>query len=79
MTKPSRIDHRFAALKAQGRKGFVAFITAGDPDYETSREILIGLEHPLGHVAQPPLDARAIRLRVGLHRARPAHARSRGD
>jgi tryptophan synthase alpha chain len=39
----TRIDRRFAALKAQGRKGLVIFITAGDPDYETSRQILLGL------------------------------------
>jgi tryptophan synthase alpha chain len=39
----TRIDRRFAALKQQGRKGLVAFVTAGDPDYETSREILLGL------------------------------------
>jgi tryptophan synthase alpha chain len=39
----SRIDRRFAALKAQGRKGLVTFITAGDPDYTTSRAILLGL------------------------------------
>jgi tryptophan synthase alpha chain len=43
MTKPTRIDRRFAALKAQSRKGLVTFVTAGDPDYETSREILLGL------------------------------------
>jgi tryptophan synthase alpha chain len=43
MTHASRIDRRFAALKEQGRKGLVTFITAGDPDYETSREILLGL------------------------------------
>ena len=43
MTKPSRIDRRFAALKAQGHKGLVTFITAGDPDYAASREILLGL------------------------------------
>jgi tryptophan synthase alpha chain len=43
MIKPSRIDRRFAALKAQGRKGLVTFITAGDPDYATSREILLSL------------------------------------
>ena len=42
MTQP-RIDRRFAALKAEGRKGLVTFVTAGDPDYETSREILLGL------------------------------------
>jgi tryptophan synthase alpha chain len=39
----SRIDRRFAALKAQGRAGLVAFITAGDPDHDTSRAILLGL------------------------------------
>jgi tryptophan synthase alpha chain len=43
MSQPSRIDRRFAALKAQGRKGLVTFITAGDPDYTASREILLGL------------------------------------
>lgn len=39
----TRIDRRFAALKAEGRAAFVAFITAGDPDPETSQEILGGL------------------------------------
>jgi tryptophan synthase alpha chain len=43
MSRPTRIDRRFAALKAQGRKGLVTFITAGDPDFATSREILLGL------------------------------------
>ncbi len=38
-----RIRRRFAALKEQGRGGFVTFVTAGDPDYETSREIVLGL------------------------------------
>ena len=39
----TRIDRRFADLKAQGRAAFVAFVTAGDPDFETSEEILHGL------------------------------------
>jgi tryptophan synthase alpha chain len=39
----SRIDRRFAALKAEGRKALVAFITAGDPDYATAKAILFGL------------------------------------
>jgi tryptophan synthase alpha chain len=43
MTRTTRIDRRFAALKAEGRRGLVTFVTAGDPDYETSREILLGL------------------------------------
>jgi len=38
-----RIRRRFAALKQQGRGGLVTFVTAGDPDYETSREIVLGL------------------------------------
>lgn len=36
----SRIAQRFAELKAAGRKGFVPFISAGDPDMETSLAIL---------------------------------------
>ena len=39
----SRIDRRFAALRAEGRAGLVTFITAGDPEHETSFEILRGL------------------------------------
>ncbi len=39
----SRIDRRFAALKRDARPAFVTFITGGDPDYETSKEILLGL------------------------------------
>jgi tryptophan synthase alpha chain len=38
-----RIAQRFAELKKQNRAGFVAFISAGDPDYDTSLEILKGL------------------------------------
>lgn len=41
--KPSRIDARFAALKAEGRAAFVAYVMAGDPDPETSLKILRGL------------------------------------
>ena len=39
----TRIDRKFAELKEQGRSAFVVFITAGDPDYETSREIVFGM------------------------------------
>lgn len=38
-----RIRRRFEALTAEGRGGLVTFVTAGDPDYETSREIVFGL------------------------------------
>jgi tryptophan synthase alpha chain len=39
----TRIDRRFAELKDAGRAGLVTFITAGDPDYDTALEILLGL------------------------------------
>jgi tryptophan synthase alpha chain len=38
-----RIQARFAALKREGRAGFVAYVMAGDPDAETSLAILEGL------------------------------------
>lgn len=36
----ARLDARFAALKREGRAGFVAYLMAGDPDLETSWELL---------------------------------------
>ncbi len=39
----TRIDRKFAALKAEGKKAFVAYVMAGDPDAETSLEIIRGL------------------------------------
>ncbi len=39
----SRIERRFASLKAEGRAALVTFVTAGDPDYETSLKIIKGL------------------------------------
>ncbi|OJU27343.1 MAG: tryptophan synthase subunit alpha [Alphaproteobacteria bacterium 64-6] len=43
MRPETRIDRCFAALKREGRPAFVTFVTAGDPDYETSKAILLGL------------------------------------
>lgn len=39
----TRIDTKFADLKAQGKKAFVSYIMAGDPDFDTSMEIMQGL------------------------------------
>jgi len=39
----TRIDAKFAALKAEGKKAFVAYVMAGDPDYETSLQVIKGL------------------------------------
>lgn len=43
MSTRTRIDARFAALKEEGRAGLVTFITAGDPDPETSLALLKAL------------------------------------
>ena len=39
----TRIDAKFTELKSQGKKAFVAYVMAGDPDFETSLEIIKGL------------------------------------
>lgn len=36
-----RIETAFSELKRQGSKGFIPFITAGDPDLKTTEELLI--------------------------------------
>src|SRR5258707_15782689 len=65
----TRIDRRFADLKAQGRAALVTFLTAGDPDLDTSVAILralpaagadvIALEIP---VTDPMPDGPTIQL-----------------
>ncbi|WP_068311305.1 tryptophan synthase subunit alpha [Polycladidibacter hongkongensis] len=39
----TRLDRRFAQLKAEGRPALVTFVTAGDPDLATSQAILDAL------------------------------------
>jgi tryptophan synthase alpha chain len=39
----TRIDAKFAALKSERRAALVTFVTAGDPDYDTSLKIIRGL------------------------------------
>ncbi len=39
----TRIDDKFAELARAGRKAFVAYVMAGDPDRETSMQIIKGL------------------------------------
>jgi tryptophan synthase alpha chain len=40
-----RIEDAFNELDRQGKKGFIPFITAGDPDLETTSQMLIELAH----------------------------------
>jgi len=39
----TRIDDTFARLKTQGKAGFVTYVMAGDPDFETSLAVVKGL------------------------------------
>jgi tryptophan synthase alpha chain len=39
----SRIERRFAALRDEGRAGLVTYLTAGDPDPDTSLRLFAGL------------------------------------
>lgn len=39
----SRIDAKFAELRAAGKKAFVAYVMAGDTDYDTGFEVMQGL------------------------------------
>ena len=39
----SRIAETFAALKRDRRRGFIPFITAGDPDLETTHDLIVEL------------------------------------
>jgi tryptophan synthase alpha chain len=43
MGKMSRISTKFESLAAEGRKGFIPFVSAGDPDMETSTQIVLTL------------------------------------
>jgi tryptophan synthase alpha chain len=39
----TRIETAFAGLREQGRAGLIAFVTAGDPDFASSAQIIGGL------------------------------------
>jgi len=39
----SKISEAFAQLKREGKKGFIPFVTAGDPDLSTTCELLVEL------------------------------------
>lgn len=39
----SRIDEAFKNLRAAGRRGFIPYITVGDPDLDTSRALVVEL------------------------------------
>ncbi len=68
----TRIDATFARLKEQGKSAFISYVMAGDPDYDTSLELVRGL--PAAGVdiielglpfTDPMADGPAIQLAAG--------------
>ena len=69
MTKTTRIDACFDQLKTEGRGALVTFITAGDPTYDVSLEILQALPEAGADIIElgmpfsdPMADGPAIQL-----------------
>ncbi len=75
----ARIDARFAALNAEGRAGFVAYVMAGDPTRDQALEILRALPAAGADIIElgfpfsdpmaegPPIQRAALRgLKAGL-------------
>ena len=48
----SAVDELFAKLKADGKKAFMPFITAGDPDLKTTSEIMQSLDSVGCHICE---------------------------
>jgi tryptophan synthase alpha chain len=42
--KKTRVDRKFAELRRQGKKGFIAYLSAGDPSLEDTVDIVLRLE-----------------------------------
>ena len=87
-----RIEDVFATLKRQGKKGFIPFITAGDPDLATTEELLVVLANSgatlieLGVPFSDPMadgpviqraSERALKNRFGLQEILDTVARAR--
>ncbi|RZJ04056.1 MAG: tryptophan synthase subunit alpha [Brevundimonas sp.] len=75
----ARINARFAALKAEGRAGFVTYVMAGDPSRDDALDILRGLPAAGADIIElgfpfsdpmaegPPIQRAALRgLKAGL-------------
>ena len=75
----ARIDARFAALKAEGRAGFIPYVMTGDPSRDEALEILRGLPAAGADIIElgfpfsdpmaegPPIQRAALRgLKAGL-------------
>ncbi|MFV1993894.1 MAG: tryptophan synthase subunit alpha, partial [Verrucomicrobiales bacterium] len=78
---PARIDETFKTLRKEGKGAFIAYICAGDPDIETSLEIVRSLEEAgadlieLGLPFSDPV-ADGVVIQNAAHRALTAGTRT---
>ncbi|HEY0376767.1 MAG TPA: tryptophan synthase subunit alpha [Pyrinomonadaceae bacterium] len=90
----SRIAETFSRLKSEGRRGFIPFVTAGDPDLETTGRLLVELAQAGASVIElgvpfsdPVADGpviqraseRALRHGFGLREVLDVVERARGE
>jgi len=52
MTPANRIDAIFNELRGQGRKAFMPFLTAGYPDLDTTKELILELDRRGAHLLE---------------------------
>ncbi len=80
---PNRIDDTFARLRAGGKKAFIAYICAGDPGFDATRELAVAFDQigvdvlELGVPFSDPL-ADGIVNQLAAQRALEAGATVRG-
>ena len=55
----NRIEARFSKLRADGKKGFVVYIGAGDPDLQKTRDLTLAEEVRCQQKRDQPLQQRA--------------------
>ncbi|KAB2954632.1 tryptophan synthase subunit alpha [Heliorestis acidaminivorans] len=48
----AKIEATFEALRKEGRKAFIPFITAGDPDLRTTKELVLAMEQAGAHIIE---------------------------
>jgi tryptophan synthase alpha chain len=73
----TRIGRRFERARAEARKALILYLTADDPDFETSRRLMVGAAQAGADIIEvgvpwsdPSADGAAIQ--AAMHRARAA-------
>ena len=57
----NRIVEKFSALKREGRKAFIVYIGAGDPNLEATRKLGLAFDRRLGNCSSVWLERRKSR------------------